>query len=314
MKQFIIIVFILFCSILFNHSKAFAGNYHPFVVNDSVYWNVTDEDQSGGPQYFIDHLHVFLMAGDSSYQGKSCKKIFIVGNSKTDLTLVGFVRENNKQIFFKSVDTTKDTTERMLYDFSLVPGDTFSVSTFIPQSKQTIKADFMVMSVDSVKVENGGFRKRFIFNIINSQSFFCGGMVWFEGIGHFNSVFYNVYPGCIFEHSIRLNCMTDNHVEVYGDPTYPCHTDAGINSMIYPKQAQIYPDPANNYLKINNLPLSNLAYQYQIFNNLGQMVISQTQMSNEQIIDISSLKTGVYFLQFVNIENGESLRTRFVKE
>jgi len=313
MKQFIIIVFILFCSILFNHSKAFAGNYHPFVVNDSVYWNVTDEDQSGGPQYFIDHLHVFLMAGDSSYKGKTCKKIFIVGNSKTDITLVGFVRENNKQVFFKSVDTTKDTTERMLYDFSLQQGDSFKIKILRLFGRDTATGNYRVEGVDSEKIENSEYRKGITMDDQNSN-LLCHGMRWIEGVGSINSLFYSVFPGCIFEHSIRLNCMTVNHVAIYGDPTYPCHTDAGINNVISQKDIQIYPDPANNYLKINNLPSSNLAYRYQIFNNLGQMVISETRMSNEQIIDISSLKTGVYFLQFVNTENGESLRTRFVKE
>src|SRR6185503_76317 len=114
MKRLKTIIFIFSCSILFIHSKAFAGSYHPFVVSDTVYWNVTDIDQSGGGGQgtFQNYLHVFLMAGDSSYNGKLCKKIFVVGNSKTDLTLIGFMRENNEQVFFKSVDATKDTTEK----------------------------------------------------------------------------------------------------------------------------------------------------------------------------------------------------------
>jgi len=64
------------------------------------------------------------------------------------------------------------------------------------------------------------------------------------------------------------------------------------------KQFDIYPNPAKERLVIDlakdlNLEDSNI----EVFNSLGQKVILQSLQSNQTILDISALKTGVYWVK-----------------
>jgi hypothetical protein len=56
----------------------------------------------------------------------------------------------------------------------------------------------------------------------------------------------------------------------------------------------IYPNPAKDFVKIN----SNAAYEYQLINNLGQVVVSGSATGEHQI-DVANINKGVYFLKVV---------------
>jgi uncharacterized protein YciU (UPF0263 family) len=54
---------------------------------------------------------------------------------------------------------------------------------------------------------------------------------------------------------------------------------------------QVYPNPANNYLRISN---AGQVFDVSIFNTIGQHVLS---VQNQEQIDISALDSGLYFIQ-----------------
>ena len=62
----------------------------------------------------------------------------------------------------------------------------------------------------------------------------------------------------------------------------------------------IFPNPANNYIEISNIELSQ--NNIQIFNILGEMVLSNYQLpiTDYRKIDISTLTAGVYYLKIGN--------------
>jgi hypothetical protein len=83
----------------------------------------------------------------------------------------------------------------------------------------------------------------------------------------------------------------------------------GINDFDYNKLS-VYPNPVENVLKIDNTKdLSNLSFR--IVNVAGQTV-QKSKILNDEGINVSGLKTGIYFLS-VNSENG-SKQIKFIKK
>jgi lysophospholipase L1-like esterase len=67
----------------------------------------------------------------------------------------------------------------------------------------------------------------------------------------------------------------------------------GINNNVNPSGINIYPNPASNSIKIENALNSDVT----IFNELGNMVKFQTKINQDQTIDITDLKSGVYYIR-----------------
>lgn len=118
-----------------------------------------------------------------------------------------------------------------------------------------------------------------------------------------------------------LYVKTDTTIDIpmyniYGcDSTvrYVCGTNIGINHISYYINWSVYPNPANDYLQItinNNDPNS---YSISIIDITGKEVKSLS-ISNAAI-DISLLKSGMYFAKLLNTKTGKVVgNEKFVKE
>jgi len=87
---------------------------------------------------------------------------------------------------------------------------------------------------------------------------------------------------------------------INGDTTgtiYNFPDDLGFEEKTKPKTLEFYPNPANTQITINS-ELSNL----KIFNNLGQLVLNKNHPN--QIIDLSALPKGLYFIKGTDHKNG----------
>ncbi len=72
----------------------------------------------------------------------------------------------------------------------------------------------------------------------------------------------------------------------------------------------VFPNPAENVISINaTAPITSL----KIINMLGQIVLENNTVDNQQTIDISKLTKGIYFLQAIQDSN-EQKTIRFVKK
>jgi len=76
---------------------------------------------------------------------------------------------------------------------------------------------------------------------------------------------------------------------------------------------KIYPNPASTEIQLDakNL-LTNIYFSYQLTDALGQNIRKKERYTNDTKIDISDLRTGIYYLQIVT-EEGIWL-PRFLKE
>jgi hypothetical protein len=95
----------------------------------------------------------------------------------------------------------------------------------------------------------------------------------------------------LFRCIIKGNCLTDTTQEatlrVWG---------LGINGVNLP-EFKLYPNPSSNAVTI---AYSQNPYSIAVYNSLGQMVLSQSALSNEHTFDISQWPKGVYFLELID--------------
>jgi hypothetical protein len=89
----------------------------------------------------------------------------------------------------------------------------------------------------------------------------------------------------------------------------------GTNDAIQSVGMTIAPNPANNAITLN-LEENNAQIQaIEIFNLLGERVLSQNWTAEQsQIFDISTLVTGTYLVQLLDKNNSQVAAKRFVKE
>jgi Secretion system C-terminal sorting domain len=108
-----------------------------------------------------------------------------------------------------------------------------------------------------------------------------------------------------------------NKANIYFDYNFPIETNTatttiqalGNNDFNFEEYLTLYPNPAQNELNIrvkNDILISSIS----IYNALGQLVLTSTNPT--QSIDVSSLKTGNYFVKVIS-DKGTS-NSRFLKE
>ena len=73
---------------------------------------------------------------------------------------------------------------------------------------------------------------------------------------------------------------------VFGDIVVSTEKINTYNSGI-----QVYPNPANNYIRIRN---AGQEFTVSVFNTVGQHILS---VKNQEQIDVSALESGLYFIQ-----------------
>jgi len=101
-----------------------------------------------------------------------------------------------------------------------------------------------------------------------------------------------------------------------------CEVEAVINnvlanttpqSTVGDEQLAIFPNPVAETLTVTRYPLSGTAVEIAIYNWVGERVIIQESRvkSQEEIIDVSKLRSGIYYLEVIS---GEKIyRSKFVK-
>ena len=71
---------------------------------------------------------------------------------------------------------------------------------------------------------------------------------------------------------------------------------------------KIFPNPANDYLQINHQLTG--VWSLELFNAIGQSVLVQSNIKTEELLDVSNLPTGTYFIRMFNEEEGTSIRKK----
>ncbi len=295
MKQFILSFLLLinmFCV---------AQSYHPF--SNNVGWCV-EENYSLG-YWMIDYINL----GDKTFNGKNYN---LFGGKGTDYFLV---REDTsqRQVY---VVLPKDTTESLLYDFSLVKGQQISLN---------FSGKMVSYIVDSTYTTNTIAGNRLRIDMTTTDTNLVPSLSWIEGIGSTYSPFYLHDQTSLKLPEFIGYCLicsySDTAVPSFkGACAIPCESMYlqpcfSFISSVEPTNDKVL-NKLNAYINSQNeltihvdLGSINLVA---VFSNDGKL-IDQIEAVDERVkIDTQSWQRGMYLIK-ATLHDGSVISTKIMK-
>lgn len=195
----------------------------------------------------------------------------------------GGIRDDNGKVYYVPVD---DTSEVLLYDFTLDSGDT------VYQGTWNIPWDIEVQYVDSIEIQ-GTYRKRL----------YLGDVQWVEGVGNISTGLFGENVSNISGYCFDLACMSINDSTLFpNENNQPCALDLSFDESEFENKISVYPNPTKDGTISIQHQEENL--NYTIINSRGQE-IKRGQLLEDQlgIADIP----GIYFVFLYN-DQGQVVR------
>lgn len=301
MKQFLII-----CIALTSQFTLFAQDdeYHP-LIRDGFTWDVLESqgtaicDWTSGGRYFFGsdttingqvykNIESFTIV--SEFDEVYCEPFYVDLN--TTSSGIWFIREDieNRKVYIR--DFSSEEEEEVLYDFSLVEGETFTSYGEQPQ---------VIDSIRTVTLENGEERKIFY---LPFEQFYI------EGIGGCQGVQFPLIQGIGFAYVPR--CYYENSELIWtGGDNSSCFGILSIEDTQRENTLSVFPNPAVSeiWLEFDD---NRGAHTYKVFDLAGKSRVEGQIIQANQSLDISKLPTGVYMIQLSN-DQGVSASQKFVK-
>lgn len=285
-----------------------------------------------GMVYEISGTETYVIAGDTVVDGRNYKNLYLnavqskfyenrggVPNpynynriNKYGLSKkVGIIRQDSLKIIgriisdsflyvrLKADSAAKTNTDYTFFDYGKTVGDTL----YPAFSNDT--AHGWVIKKDTT-VEN---RRTWLFvnEYLQNHRTDNGANYLLEGIGYTNSFF------TVFNHRWKRNnlsgihswsginyfCM-DNNFFGQAHHNTPCVIDSSVRTInvstpdIPAPTPSVYPNPAGNYLYIDNLPVASTV---RVISITGKTVITAADISGHASLDVSGLLPGIYHVQ-----------------
>jgi len=260
-----------------------AQQYQPVLEN--TYWNVllgNGKTDSVG------------LGNDTIMGGEVYRKI----NSRffTLLPLIDFFFIREDTLLQKVWVKFADSSETLLYDFSLQPGDSvklkgwFGGKGFDP-SLFGIEAWFKLDST-SLRIYQGIQRKVY---------YLSNGLIWVSGIGSTWGLLSTYSPGlflaafniCNRQLNYYLLCVHQNGVLKYKDCPSACDL-VGVNDP-EKKLLVVYPNPASDHITIEVTDFSDHSLRFVLLDATGRTV-SNGMVGDKTQVSLQGLQNGVYTL------------------
>ncbi len=230
---------------------------------------------------------------------------------------LGYVREDTiaqKVYAIAAIDPDYDTTEQLLYNYTLNVGDTF-------RSKHSVH---YVSSIDSVLINAIWHKVWYLFPHSHDSSVM--GLITnpyyvIEGVGSVNYPFFPLSP-YTFETETDLSCFHNrgttpalsHRVGLYFNNTTSCSLSFGLNSNTTTshKNAELFPNPIDNTSKIV-FPSSIQSGSVIIVNDLGQVVMTMSLLNKDEIQIGDKIKiSGIYYYRVIDDQIGKAFSGMFV--
>ncbi len=199
--------------------------------------------------------------------------------------------------------------ERVIYDFSLAKGDTFTSllrSEFMDWEEKTLR----VIDVDTITLLNGETRKRIRLDSLGFNVY----IEWIEGIG---SDFGPLYDDCtkfITDFGCHLSCVTQASELIYSQSGDSVCMHVPIEDGVPFTRLNIFPNPWHTELTLEFYNPGREAYWFCLFDLNGRKVQELGPFYESPIsVKASELRAGFYTFCFYN-EQGEQVWGKTVKQ
>lgn len=290
MKKHFSLIALFFFSAMLN-----AQNQYLPLLEDGKEWNYRI---AYGNQIFTDSMSII---GDTLIDGQLYKKVINDWASMDSLLLL---REDTtaRQVYF-----LLDSTEYLLYDFSLELGDTVTIYTTLPGNGHLnfnpLQAN--VSLVDTFVDLNNIHRKRLWLNIPATPSFFIAGP-WIEGIGG-ETGFVPISNNISINFTPNLLCAWNDGVQIYTNDSYDSCYYRLISVETFEKASyDIFPNPA-----IDDVVIRSKTHHIQsvkLYDLRGNVLLHHQNNYNEEEVtfNINGLASGMYVLRVESTSGGIS--------
>lgn len=281
-------------------------DYVPFPT-ENVNWNVfyagTCEEAPPDTSLLRYTIH-----GDTTINEVQYSKLCIESGDTVSpkIQTIGGLRESEKRIYYigQTIYAGGFEDEYLLYDFTKQIGDTI---------KHDNHGGFysIVLDIDSVLID-GSYRKRFE---VDNHWFYQNPDYIIEGIGSVkNGLLGHIsdIPTC-GTHYWEHICFRDNGIVKYLNPSFsdcfPSNLMTGISQLDYETDFEIYPNPFNNEIQIEN----KLNHQDLIFKliDINGKILIEKRINNDKVTLDLNISSGLYNALIVD-KNGEILMTKKV--
>lgn len=279
MKKILLFVLV---SLLFKIS-GYTQDYLPF-LSDSVLWTETNFFETG---YATIYGWISKTEEDTVFEGKKYKKLFKCDFCEPDRITPEFfylIREDTiaRKVYLRQL-TFDGIVEEVLYDFSLIPGDSICYISFYGS---------WCMTLDSIKnIEYMGISRR--------TFYFENGITWIEGIGSTRGPIFSAnILTCVFKDTVHV--FESDMAREYGT----CYIFTGIEVKESISPVSVYPIPFKNELTIDFIVNTNENWKFCMYNIMGKMVYSVSYPpggGKKLFLDnLGYLPPGMYILKGTN--------------
>lgn len=277
------IVFLSFLVLILLFYKNVKSQYIP-LLKDSNQWNV----QVVGCCPFVT-TEIYKIANDTVISNQIWKSIVYSIDSNVNAVFNNrfYLREDsiNKRLY--ALDNNFDS--KLYFDFNLTLNDT----TILFNPMFNITDTFVVTGIEFQLI--GGIQRKKI--RITSNSFIPMEEIWIEGIGSEKGIFYGNPPPYVGSPLVSLICFFYNNQLIYHKQgfDYCYYSNVGID-INYKESFKLYPNPATDYIYIENIKEKTTVSVY----NISSQLIKEVIVNEDSKIFLNNLSEGMYFVRIQN--------------
>ena len=292
---------LIFLFISFLMTDYLPGQTSSTFFADTCYWYVYDWNYTGNPMLSPpSYRHEYQkVEGDTVVNTKRYQKIYrnIFSSAQNinpdNFDFYGYYLYDSSKVYMG----TRLDSMNLMYDFNLMPGDSFAFYSYSGSSTSPANYYIKVNLIDSVNL-NGTWRKRINFNSTASTSYINNVTIrWVDGLGVQNyGPIHSVaaIQGLKLTGNINLVCFSENFSNAIGTCNF-----VGINEEDSDLFFMIYPNPASDdiYIQSKHLTFKRENVPTILDLNGKQIFIPILYInSNTYKLDVSTLMKGMYFI------------------
>ena len=256
--------------------------YDNFPIGTEWYYEITNDNGSVTYQYLE-------CASDTTINDKPIHILVRINTlyDKSDIITHEYIYEEYNKVYWWNKTLGEFTT---LYDFGAEVGDEWEIKV----GTQTIP-----VHVDAAQTVTYKSQEYKMLSISDPDDIFTGDIIC--GIGHLTSFF----PEKLMNKGYRvegIRCFWQDGELVYQNGDQDCDEiyeqhHLGVDEIDAENGFTIYPNPSHDVLFVLS---ENINSEYRITNTIGQTIMNGNITSENQMIDVSSLPKGIYFITLTN--------------
>jgi hypothetical protein len=248
-----------------------------------------------------------------NYQNETtiCSKTYSIIKIKGQINQVtAYIRREGRKVYYRLPGTDCSTSDNLLYNFDMKKGD----SEYFVYPKDGKKYLYELNSIENINAF-GKVRRKYVFQISNSNNQLIGYDTWIEGVGSLVHPFHTFIKLANDGYWFALLCSYSNQEQQYmNSNSKSCYitkvaTKDVISSNI---EIELSPNPFYNNLTINILEDNNETFKMELYNTIGQKIMQQN-IAAQTTLDLAFLPQGTYFIRIQNKDKSSSIIKKIIK-